>query len=313
MMALTAAFSAPAIAQDSYPDGPIHLIVGFPPGGGADLLARLLAPRLQETLGAPVIVENKPGAQGRIGVETVASAKPDGQTLIMSTEGAVIILPNLSKLPYDPLKDLAPVSLVVRTAPIIVANKDLKVDSLADLIKQAKANPGKFNYGHSGVGGPNHLTFEMFKQMAGVDIQQIPYKGTGEVIPAVIGGEVELAIGYIPSFIPHIQAGSVKPLAVTLAERSDALPDVPTVAESGVEGFEMSSWLGVLAPGGTPQPIIDKIHDAIAAALQEEDVRKTILAGGQDIIGSTPEEFGRTIATGYKSYGELIKTLGPLN
>ncbi|WP_161140034.1 Bug family tripartite tricarboxylate transporter substrate binding protein [Propylenella binzhouense] len=310
-LALAAAgLAQPVLAQSGAPKGPVRIIVGFPPGGGADLLARLLAPELQQSFGQPVVVENRPGAQGRIGTDLVAKAEPDGQTILMATEGAIVILPHLPEpLPYDPLKDLAPVSLVVRTTPVIVANPSVEADSLKDLIADAKANPGKYFYGHSGVGGPNHLMFELLKQKTGAKIEQVPYQGTGAVIPAVLSNEVPLAIGYLPSFVPYIKAGTVKPLAVTSGERASAMPDIVTVADAGVPDFDMSSWLGMFVPAGTPAETVTAIRDAVVAALQKPEVRKSIQSGGQEIVGSTPEAFAKVVQSGSDNYRDLIKTL----
>ncbi|GGE52537.1 hypothetical protein GCM10007276_31960 [Agaricicola taiwanensis] len=300
-----------AASAQTYPNQPIRVIVGFPPGGAADLLARVLAPHLQQELGQPVIVENRPGAQGRVGADSVAKAKPDGHTILMSTEGALVITPHMGEaLPYDPLKDFAPISQVVGFAPVIVANASLEADTLADFIALAKKNPGKYSYGHSGIGGPNHLAMELLKEMAGIDIAAIPYQGTGAAIPAVISNEVSLLAGAIPALTPHITAKSLKPLAVTSSERISSVPDVPTVAESGVAGYEMSSWVGLLAPAGTPDDVMETLHAAIAKTLKNPQVIKSIEQGGQTVVGSTPDAFMKRITGDYEKYGALIKSLG---
>ncbi len=298
-----------AMAQ-TFPTQPVRIIVGFPPSGAADLLARQLAPRLQTILGQPVIVENRPGAQGRVGADSVAKAKPDGHTILMSTEGALVITPHMGEaLPYDSRKDFAPITQIVDFAPVIVANAAVEANTLAEYITLAKANPGKFSYGHSGIGGPNHLAMELLKQMAGINIAAIPYQGTGAAVPAVISNEVGLLAGAIPALTPHIQSKTLKALAVTSAERIKTLPDVPTVAESGVPGYAMSSWVGLLAPAGTPDAVIEVLHDAVLQTLKEPQVAGAIEQGGQTVIGGTPAEFAARLGDDYEKYGALIKSL----
>lgn len=307
----TAAFMPISASAQNYPTETVRIIVGFPPGGAADLLARLIAPKMQATLGQPVIVENRPGAQGRVGADSVAKARPDGHTILMSTEGALVITPHMGEaLPYDPLTDFAPISQVVGFAPVIVANAALEADTLADFLKLAKENPGKYTYGHSGIGGPNHLAMELLKQMAGVDIVAVPYQGTGAAIPAVISNEVDTLPGAIPALTPHIQAGTLKALAMTSAERVDSLPDVPTVAESGVDGYEMSSWVGLLAPAGTPDEVVAAIHAAVLESVKDPQVIEMIEKGGQQIVASSPAEFSDRLKSDFAKYGDLIKNLG---
>ncbi len=306
------ALAMPAHAQSaaSYPSRTIKFIVGFPPGGGADQVARILSPKLGAILGRAVVVENHPGANGRIGADFVVRSPPDGLTILITPEGAIVIGPHIAQsMSYDPQKDLAPVSLLTKTASMLVANPKLPVSNLADLIKLAKEKPGTLYYGSSGIGGPNHLAGEVFKQMAGVDIVHTPYKGTSAAIPPVMSGEIPLMFGFVPALAPFVQAGSVKAIAVGSATRSPSLPNVPTMAEAGVPGYDMSSWVGAFAPAGTPPAIITKLHDAIVQVLKDPDTAKTLAREGLDPMGSTPNEFRAFIKTEDAKYTSLFKTL----
>ena len=239
-----------ATARATYPDRPVRIVVPFLPGGGADLIARLLSPHLQQALGQPFVVENRAGAAGRIGTAVVAKSDPDGHVLLMTTESSLVIAPHIGvPLNYEPLKDFAPISLLTRNTVILVVHPSVPANTLNDYIALARDKPGQ-----SGVGGPNHLAGEIFNRMAGVDIVHVPFPGTGGAIQAVVGNQVGAMWGFMAGLIPHIRSGAVRALAVGGKERSPALPDVPTVAESGLPGYEATSWIGLLAPAATPVP-----------------------------------------------------------
>jgi tripartite-type tricarboxylate transporter receptor subunit TctC len=308
-LATTAAFgvSAPlrAFAQ-TYPSHPVRLVVPFPPGGGADIVARLLAPQLQGALGASFYVENRAGAAGRIGTGVVAKADADGATLLVTTESSLVIAPYASpNLPYDPVKDFAPVSLLSRNPVVLVVHPSVPAKTLAEYIALARAHPGEQMFASSGVGGPNHLAGEMFNRTADVKIAHVPFAGTGAAIPAVLSNQVGAMWGFAAGLIPHIRAGALRALAIGSRERSPVLPDVPTVAEAGVPGYEAVSWIGLLAPAGTPADVLTKLGDAVRAAMTNDKVRATIESGGGEIVASSADEFRAVIAADLARYAGL--------
>jgi tripartite-type tricarboxylate transporter receptor subunit TctC len=284
----------------------VRIVVPFAPGGGADLIARLLAPQLQELTGQPFYVENRSGAAGRIGTGVAAKSQPDGHTLLMTTESSIVIAPHIGvAMNYDPLKELTPVSLLTRNAVILVVHPSLPADTLEDYMALARARPGELLYASSGVGGPNHLAGEIFNRMTGLDIIHVPFPGTGAAIPAVVSNQVGAMWGFIAGLMPHVRGGSLKALAVGSRERSPVLPDIPTVAEAGVPGYEATSWIGLLAPAGTPQPLLDGIWDALGKAMQNSTEKEILLRDGSEIVCSRPDEFARVIAEDYAKYGKL--------
>lgn len=284
----------------------VRIVVPFAPGGGADLIARLVSPHLQQLLGQSFYVENRAGAAGRIGAGAVAKSEPDGQTLLMTTESSLVIAPHIGvAMSYDPLKEFAPISLLTRNAVILVVHPSVPVGTLADYMALARTRPGELLYASSGVGGPNHLAGEIFKRMTGLDIVHVPFQGTGAAIPAVISNQVGAMWGFIAGLIPHIRSGSLKALAVGTKQRSPVLPAVPTVAEAGVPGYEATSWIGLLAPAGTPQASIDKLWGALGRTMQEPAVKDVLLRDGSDIVTSTPAEFRQIIESDYAKYGKL--------
>jgi len=299
---LAASLAAPALAQAR----PVRILVPFAPGGGADLIARLIQPHLQQILGQSFYIENRAGAAGRIGTDAVAKAEPDGHTLLMTTESSIVISPHMGvPMSYDPLKDFAPVSLLTRNVVILVVHPSVPASTLQEYIALARAKPGELFYASSGVGGPNHLAGEIFKQMTGLNIVHVPFQGTGAAIPAVISNQVGAMWGFLAGLIPHIRSGTVKVLATGGRERSPVLPDVPTVAESGVPGYEAASWIGLLAPAATPQPLLTRLWMGVDAAMQAPAVKDLLLRDGSDIVTSTPEEFRRVIEGDYAKYGRL--------
>ena len=307
---LLATLASGAWAQ-AYPTKPIRLVVPFPPGGATDILARAVAQKLTDEWGQPVVVDNRPGAGGNIGSELVAKAAPDGYTLEMGTVGTHAINASLyAKMPYDHVKDFAPVILVAGVPNVLEVNPSLPVNTVQELIAYAKANPGKLNFASSGNGTSIHLSGELFKVMTGVQMTHIPYKGSGPALQDLIGGQVQLMFDNLPPSLPQIKAGKLRALAVTSSTRSPALPDTPTIAESGLPGYEASSWFGVLAPAGTPPAIIAKLNAEIAAWLATPEAKEKMVALGANIGGGSPEDFAKHIAAETAKWQKVVKESG---
>ena len=312
LAASLAASSAPAVlAQSSYPSQPIRIVVPFPPGGATDIMARAAAQKLTEAWKAQVVVDNRPGAGGNIGSELVAKAAPDGYTLEMGTVGTHAINASLyAKMPYDHVKDFTPIVLVAAVPNVLVVHPSVPVNSEQELIASAKANPGKVNFASSGAGTSIHLSGELFKVMAGVQMTHVPYKGSAPALTDLLGGQVQLMFDNLPPSLPHIKAGKLKALAVTTSERAPALPDVPTIAESGLPGFEASSWFGLLAPAGTPREIVLKINGEIARWVATPEAKEKMTAIGANAKGGTPEDFVRHIADETAKWQKVVKESG---
>jgi tripartite-type tricarboxylate transporter receptor subunit TctC len=307
---IAALLPAAGFGEAAYPSRPVRLVVPFLPGGGADLMARLLSPHLQQRLGQPFVVENRAGAAGRIGTNAVAKSDPDGYTLLMTTESSLVIAPHIGvALGYDPLKEFAPVSLLTRNTVVLVVHPSVPASTLQDYIALARGHPHQLFFASSGVGGPNHLAGEIFNRMSGLDIVHVPFPGTGGAIQAVIGNQVGAMWGFIAGLIPHIRGGTLRALAVGGKERSPALPDVPTVAESGVPGYEATSWIGLLAPGATAPAVVEQLWDGVASAMQSPSVKDALLRDGSDIVVSKPQEFRQVIENDYAKYGKLADLL----
>ena len=303
------ALSWPSAAQ--YPDRPVRLVVPFPAGGGADALARTIMPRVGELLGQNVVIENKPGAGGNVGAESVSRAAPDGYTLLYGTNGTHAINQSLyGKLPFDPVKDFAPVARMTRIAAMLVVNPSVPARSTAELIAHARANPSKLTFASAGNGTTSHLSGELFKTMAGIDIVHVPYRGGGAAMTDLLGGQVSMMIDVMPNAYPQAKAGKVRGLAVTTATRFPSAPDVPTIAESGLPGFDVSAWDGVLAPAGTPRPIIDRLNAAIRTALDDPKVKQALLDRGAETVAGTPEDFARHIASESEKWAKVVKQSG---
>jgi len=307
---IAALVPAASFGEATYPSRPVRIVVPFLPGGGADLIARLLSPHLQQILGQPFVVENRAGAAGRIGTNVVAKSDPDGHTLLMTTESSLVIAPHIGvALGYDPIKDFAPVSLLTRNTVVLVVHPSVPASTLQDYIALARAHPHELFFASSGVGGPNHLAGEIFNRMAGLDIVHVPFPGTGGAIQAVIGNQVGAMWGFIAGLIPHIRSGTLRALAVGGKERSPALPDVPTVAESGVPGYEATSWIGVLAPRGVALAAVEQLYDGVTSTMQSPSVKDVLLREGADIVMSMPDEFRQTIEHDFARYGKLADLL----
>lgn len=279
-------------AADSYPSKPVRVVVGFPPGGGLDFVARTLGDKLAERSGHPVVVDNRPGASGLIGANIVARAAPDGYTVMLAGSSTLAANPALQRLSYQAIiKDFAPVSLVSSVSYVLVVHPSVPAKSVAELIRFAKPQPGRINYASSGTGSASHLAMELFKNMAGVDLVHIPYKGSSLAVIDLIGGQVQAGFNNMIPALPHIRSGKLRALGVSGAARWAGMPDVPTIADSGLPGYEALQWYGMLMPAGAPRVIIDRLQQEIAAILQLPDVRERVAREGGIIIGSTPEQF----------------------
>ena len=308
-LALTLA-TQPSFAADTagYPTKPIRVIVGFSPGGSADLTARAVGQKAGELLGQTVVVDNRAGASGMIGAELVARAAPDGYTLFEATMTTHGIGPNLyRKIPYDPIASFEPVGLMVRIPLVMFAHTSVPAGGVKQLVAHLKANPGKYRYASAGNGSPPHLAAELFKLKAGVDILHVPYKGTGAAVPDLIAGQVHFMIDGPPPFLGHVQAGRLRALAAANDKRLELLPDVPTFAESGYSGMEAGLWYGMLAPKGTPRAVIDRLNAVINQAMQDAEVRKRFAQGAIEVVGGTPNAFGSYVAAEIKRWGEVAR------
>ncbi len=313
LMAVVALIAAPSAWSQAgaYPSRPVRVVVPFPAGGTTDILARAIAQRLSEAMGQPFIVDNRPGAGGNLGAELVAKSAPDGYTLLMGTVGTHAINPGLyPKMPYDHIKDFAPVLLVAGVPNILEVNPNVPVHTVAELIAYAKANPGKLNFASSGAGTSIHLSGELFKTMAGVSMQHVPYKGSAPALQDLMGGQVDLMFDNLPSSIALIKGGKLRPIAVTSATRSTALPDIPTIAESGLPGFEASSWFGLLAPAGTPPAIVDKINAEGNKWLASTDAKDKLGSQGAITGGGSPNDFVGHIAAETVKWAKVVKESG---
>jgi tripartite-type tricarboxylate transporter receptor subunit TctC len=304
--------AAPAAAQEDYPSRPIRMVVGFPPGGGTDVMARLIAPKLSEAWGQQVVIDNRTGATGTIGAGIVAKAAPDGYTLLMGHASSNTIAPSLfSKLTYDAEKDFTPVTLAGSVPHIIVVHPSLDVRSVKELIAHAKANPGQLTFPSAGNGSTPHLAGEIFKMMTGVNLVHVPYKGSGQSVQDLLGGQVKLAFDTTPTVMAFVKTGKLRPLAVTSPRRLASLPDVPTVPEAGVAGYEFSSWYGLFAPAGTPAAIVRKIHAEVARAQNTRDVKARMEQLGADETRTpTPEAFAAMVKSELARYAKVIRTAG---
>ena len=293
-----------------YPSKPIRFLVGFPPGGTSDILARTIGQKLAEAVGQQVVIENRPGAGGNIGAEAAAKSAPDGYTLFMGTTSQAISASLYSKLNYDLVRDLAPITQAVNYTNLLVVHPSLPVKSVPELIALAKARPAQLNYGTAGNGTPPHMTGELFKSYTGVNIQHVPYKGGAPAIADLLGGQITIMFDNVPPLLPHVQAGKMRPLAVTSLRRISVLREVPTLDESGLKGFDSVAWNGVLVPTGTPRDIVMKLNNEINRILTLPDIRERLSGQGADPVGSTPEQFAALIRSEIQKWAQVVKTSG---
>jgi len=307
---VTLAGTLPACAQE-YPRKAIRLIVPFAPGGGNDTVARAISQSAGASLGQPVVVDNRAGAGGILGAELAAKSPADGYTLFLGGVGSHAVNPNLhAKLPYDPVKDFAPITLIASAPSVLVVNPSLPARTLAEFTALAKASPGRINYASNGNGSSAQLAAVLYESMAGVQMVHVPYKGLAPALVDLLAGEVQAMFSSVVAIVPSIKAGRLRALAVTGKRRAALLPEVPTLDESGVPGYEAGSWYGILAPAGTPQAVVAKLHEAIVRALAQPEVRERLVSEGAEVIGSTPEAFAAHITAELARMGKLIRDAG---
>jgi len=301
-----AAVAGPASAQ-TYPDKPVRMVVAFAPAGGTDIVARLVAPRMAELFGQSVVVENRAGAGGVIGTENVAKAAPDGYTTLMVTMGNLAVNPYLYSMRVDVQRDLKPVSKVVEVQFALLVHPSVPAKTLREFIDLAKARPGHLTYSSSGIGGGPHLAGELFDSLAGTKLTHVPYKGSGQSLSDLIGGQVSGSFDSLLQALPYVRDGRLRALAILGSERSPLLPDVPTVAEAGVPGYEFTNWYGLVAPAGTPQPVVEKLNGAVRQVLGQPDIRRKLEDMGARVVGDSPEAFGKFIATENTKWEKVIR------
>ena len=297
-----------ALAQP-YPTRPVRMLVGFPPGGGTDIAARLLAPKLSEYLGQQFVVENRPGATTNIATDLVAKSVPDGHTLLFTTSAIAINMSLYKNLPFDALRDFAPISVFAESPNLLVAHQSAGA-SVAELVSRAKSKPGSLNYSSAGSGTTQHLAGEVFKVKSGTQIVHVPYKGTAASLTAVIAGEVQFSFANVPAILGHVKNGRLRALAVAGARRSDLMPEVPTLKEAGVEGVEVPVWYAILAPAATPRELVTILGNATARAARSPDTRQRLVEQGADPVGNSPEEFARLLREEVAKYAEVIRISG---
>ncbi|MBP0618709.1 Bug family tripartite tricarboxylate transporter substrate binding protein [Cupriavidus consociatus] len=295
---------------EAWPARPIQLLIPYPPGGSADLLARPVAAKLQEKLGQPVVLDYRPGAGGTIATQALARAKPDGYTLIMVLAAHAINASLYPKLPYDTRKDFAPVSLVANLPMILAGSSSLRANNVQELIAEARANPGKLTFASAGNGNTGHLAGELFDSVAGIKMTHVPYKGSAQVVTAMLSGEVQLTFDSISTTLPHVKSGKLRALAVTGSQRAAVAPDVPTLAEAGVPGISITGWYAVLAPAGTPQPVVDRLSTEIATVLRQPDLKATLATNGYEPVGSTPAALRTHIDAEINRWSKVVKDSG---
>jgi tripartite-type tricarboxylate transporter receptor subunit TctC len=308
--AVTAALLAPLAGAQDYPAKPIRVIVSVPAGGTPDLTARLIAPALSGILGQPLVVDNRGGASGLIGAELAANAAPDGYTLLISSPGALTILPNLRKVAFDTLRDFAPIGLISSGPFLLLTHPSLPVRSVKDLIGLAQSQPGKLNYSSAGNGAPNHLAMELFKSMTGVNIVHVPYRGAPQAVADLVGGQVPIGFNSIAPMMPHLKTGRLRALGVASVKRSPQLPEVSTISEAGVPGFEAANWFGMLAPAKTQQRIITRLSEALVEAMRSPDIQSQFIALGADPVGSSPAEFAAFVRRDMEKYAKVVQISG---
>jgi tripartite-type tricarboxylate transporter receptor subunit TctC len=318
--ALLATTTAPAAAQSTrdvtaYPTKPVRMIVVFPPGSGTDIAARLVAQELSEKFGKPFVIDNRAGAGGMIGTEAAANSNPDGYTLLVVSSSYTINPSVYAKLPYDPNKAFTPISMLGSTPYLLVAHPSVPVKNVRDIIELAKAKPNQMNYATGGIGVGSHLAGELFKTMAKVQITMVPYKGAPQATADVVAGQVQLSFSTMPTALPLVRSGKLTAVGLTSLQRVAAVPDIPTLAESGLPGFDVETWFGMLAPAQIPQPILKRVHEGVVAAVNKDTVRERLTAQGYQPVGNTPEAFARQIRNETTKWIGVVKAAGikPMN
>jgi tripartite-type tricarboxylate transporter receptor subunit TctC len=309
---LSVALAAPlAASAQAYPSKPIRYIVPFPPGGATDTLARAIAQKLTESMGQPVVIDNRPGAGGNIGIEAAVRSPADGYTIVTVATATVAINPTLYRnLSFDASRDLAPVAFIAYVPNILVVNPSVPASSLAELIAYLKANPGKVNYASPGSGNSSHLAGEMFRQRAGVEITHVPYKGDAPAFTDLVGGQVQMMFAIMVTAVPHVKSGRLKPIALAGLQRAPSLPDVPTLSEAGLPGFDAGAWFGVMAPAGTPKDVVGRLNAEINKALQSQEVRDRLTPLGAAPTTMAPDQFSALIAKEREKWGKLVRDSG---
>jgi tripartite-type tricarboxylate transporter receptor subunit TctC len=305
-----ASYGALAQTPGDYPTKPIRFVVPFPPGGTTEIQARRLADMLRQKVGQPVVIDNRPGANGSIGMGIVAKAAADGYTIILANVGNWAVHPHLYKLDYDVLRDFAPIIQVATSPGLVIVNPSVPVKTVHDLVALAKQKPGQLNYGSNGAGGFSHLAGELFCSMTGTRMTHIPYKGAAPVLTDLVGGHIELSFNSVVPSLPHVKSGRVRAIAATGAARIALLPELPTVAESGLPGYEAATWSGIAAPAGTPQPIVQRLNRELAALLASPQMQETARAEGSTINGGSPAQFRTVLKEEHTKYGKLVRQAG---
>jgi tripartite-type tricarboxylate transporter receptor subunit TctC len=310
LVPLLALITPSAAVAQAYPSKPIRVVVPYAPGGATDLTARLVGQKMQAAIKQNVIVENRPGAGGVIGADVVAKAAPDGYTVLVGVPAEMAILPQLQKVPYAVARDFAPVTLAVVTPLILVVHPSLPVKSVKELVAFVRARPGQVSYASAGTGGVQHLAAELLKITTKIDMVHVPYKGAGPVMPDLIGGHIPLFFSGMPPAMPHVKAGKLRPLAVTTTKRSPAAPDVPTMVESGMPGFDISNWFAYFVPAGTPADVISRLNTEVNRGLQFQDVRDKLASVGAEAVGTTADELAKFVRAETEKFAKLIKASG---
>lgn len=305
------ASAAGHVQAQKFPERPLRFVVNFPPGGSTDFSARILAQHLTAAFGQTIVVDNRGGGGGNIGIDIVAKAAPDGYTYLLSAEGPVTINPSVyTALPFNVIRDIPAVTQVIKYANLVTVHPSINVNSVKDLIARAKAQPGKLRYSHPGVGTGNHLAVELFNMMAGTQMISVPYKGGGPALVALASNETQLSFATPPSALPHVKAGRLKAIAQTSAKRSAALPDLPTVAESGVAGFEVDGWVGMYVTAKSPAAIVDRMHAEVVKVLRRPDVNEVVLSGGSETVGNSAEAARKIVAAETAMWAKVVKSTG---
>ena len=307
LVAIALSLAAGAAGSQPYPSKPVRMVVPFAAGGVVDTTARLLAPKMSEALGQPLVIDNRPGAGGNVAADFVAKVPPDGYTVLITTHGHAISPGLYQKLPYDAVAAFAPITQIASSFLVLVANPQVPAATVRELVDLARARPGKLNYGSTGLGAPPHLVGELFRQTTGIEVVHVPYKGAAPMYQALLAGEIDFVFGPLGNAIQHMRSGKLRALGMTNPQRSPAIPDVPTMVEAGVPGFELTGWLGLFAPAGTPRPVIERLYAAMRDTVASTQVSERFPALGYEPVGSTPEEFSARFRRDVALYARIIR------